>query len=96
MKEEKNHEDHKNKIELTVRHGGNEVFLTENIHHKIQHVLNETLRELQDKFGLVPPPNNIPFLRYGSLDLADMNKSPGEYAIPDKAVLDLLFRAGGG
>lgn len=96
MNDEKSHEEHKNKIELTVRHGGNEVFLSANIHQKIQHILNEALKEFKEKYGVVPPPNNAAFLRYGSTDLSDLSKSLEDYGIPDKAVLDLLFRAGGG
>lgn len=96
MKDDKSHEDNKNKLDLTVRHGGNEVFLSANIHQKVQHILNEALREFRDKFGVAPLPNNVPFLRYGTTDLSDPNKSLEEYGIPDKAVLDLLFRPGGG
>ena len=90
------HDEHKNRIELTVRHGGDQVFLTQNIHHKIQHVLDEALREFKEKYGVVPPPNTVAFLRYGNIDLSDRNKSLEEYGIPDKAVLDLSFRPGGG
>ena len=85
----------KNEVDVTVRHGGNEIFISANQHQKIQHILDEALRKFKDQ-GIVPPPNNIPFLRYGSTDLSDLNRSLADYGIPDKAVLDLLFRAGGG
>lgn len=88
--------ENKNAVELTVRHGGNEVFISANQHQKIRHILDEALKKFKEQYGIVPPANNIPFLRYGTTDLSDMERSLAEYGIPDKAVLDLLFRAGGG
>jgi len=85
----------KNEVDLTVRHSGNEVFISANQHQKIQHILDEALKKFKEQ-GIVPPANNTPFLRYGSTDLSDLNRSIADYGIPDKAVLDLLFRAGGG
>lgn len=88
--------ENKNAVELTVRHGGNEVFISANQHQKIRHILDETLKKFKDQYGLVPPSNQIPFLRYETTDLSDLDRSLEAYRIPDKAVLDLLFRAGGG
>lgn len=86
----------KNRISITIRHGGQAVELEFNIHQKIKVVLEKTLKEFEERFGLVPPPNNISYLRYGTVDLSDPEKTLEDYEIPDKAVLDLLFRSGGG
>lgn len=94
---EKNHPGkEKNRISLTVRHGGQSVGLEFNIHQKIKKVLDETLREFKERYGLQPPANDLPYLRYGTLDLTDLEKSLKDYEIPDKAVLDLLFQYRGG
>ena len=86
----------KNRISITIRHGGQTVELEFNIHQKIKKVLDDTLKEFKDRYGLQPPPNNVPFLRYGNIDLAELDKSLKDYGIPDKAVLDLLFQYRGG
>lgn len=86
----------KNRISVTIRHGGQAIELEFNIHHKIRKVLDESLKEFKERYGLQPPANNVPYLRYGSVDLADLEKSLKDYEIPDKAVLDLLFQPRGG
>lgn len=81
----------KNWVELTIRHGGQTITDSWNIHHKIRKVLDDALVE----FKLVPPPNAELYLTYGSTRL-DPEKSLQDYAIPNKAMLDLVFhpRAG--
>lgn len=86
----------KNRISVTIRHGGQAIELEFNIHHKIKKVLDESLKEFKERYGLQPPANNVPYLRYGSVDLTDLEKSLKDYEIPDKAVLDLLFHPRGG
>jgi len=94
---EKDHPgEEKNRISVTIRHGGQAIELEFNIHQKIKKVLDEALREFKDRYGLQPPANDVPYLRYGSVDLTDLEKSLKDSEIPDKAVLDLLFEHRGG
>lgn len=85
-----------NKISIIIRHGGNSIELMFNIHQKIRKVLKDALTEFKEQYGIQPPPNDTPYLRYGNVDLTDLDKSLKDYGIPDKAVLDLLFQHGGG
>lgn len=94
---EKDHPgEEKNRISVTIRHGGQTIELEFNIHQKIKKVLDEALKEFKDRYGLQPPANDVPYLRYGSIDLTDFEKSLKDCDIPDKAVLDLLFQHRGG
>ena len=94
---EKGHpSEEKNRISVTIRHQGQVIELEFNIHQKIKKVLDEALKEFKDRYGLQPPTNDVPYLRYGSVDLTDLEKSLKDYEIPDKAVLDLLFQHRGG
>lgn len=86
----------KNKSSLTIRHGGHVVELEFNIHQKIKKLLEEALKEFKERYGLQPPANEVPYLRYGNENLSDLDKSIQDYGIPDKAVLDLLFEHRGG
>jgi len=86
----------KNRISVTIRHGGQAIELEFNIHQKIKKVLDESLKEFKERYGLQPPANDVPYLRYGTIDLTDLEKSLKDYEIPDKAVLDLLFQPRGG
>jgi hypothetical protein len=89
-------EENKNQIDLTFGHGGNEIFLTQNVHQKIKHVLEKALAEFKKEFNLDPPANSQPIIRYGDLNLDDLEKSLEDYNVPDKAVLDLLFQTRAG
>lgn len=85
----------KNWVEITIRHGGQTITDKWNIHHKIRKVLDDALAKFRELYGLVPPPNAEVYLTHGSTRL-ETEKSLQDYAIPDKAVLDLVFhpRAG--
>lgn len=92
----KNADSSGNKISIIIRHGGHSIELEFNIHQKIKKVLKDTLKEFKERYGIQPPPNDFVFLRYGSTDLTDLDKSLKDYGIPDKAVLDLIFQHRGG
>jgi len=85
----------KNWVEITIRHGGQTISDSWNIHHKIRKVLDDALGKFKELYGLVPPPNAEVYLTYGNIRL-EPEQSLQDYAIPDKAVLDLVFhpRAG--
>ncbi len=85
-----------NRISVIIRHGGHSIELEFNIHQKIRKVLKDALKEFKERYGIVPPANDIPYLRYGNIDLTELDKSLEDYGVPDKAVLDLLFQHGGG
>jgi hypothetical protein len=98
MEEDKkmSNDEKKNQINVTINHGGNEIFPKHNVYNKIKNVLDKALAEFKEKHDLDPPANSQPVLRFGSVNLSDLEKSLEDYQIPDKAVLDLIFQTRAG
>ena len=88
--------DKNKKIEFTVRHSGMSVELSLNANTSISKVLDKALKELEKEFGFQPPENERPFLRFGDIQLDDLEKTLEEYNIGDGAIIDLLLQHVGG
>lgn len=82
----------KNWVSVLIRHEGQTVSLSFNIHQKIKKVTQDAVKAL----SLQPPPNAVIYLRFGDVSLDDPEKSLQDYQIPDGATLDLLFRTRAG